>query len=302
MKKLVSVLMCFAIICTVFAGCSSNEPKKSEADTTVSQVKFTVDNHYADIGESSINAYEKLCSAVINYETEVKFNMGLIDDVNQLFYTSFPLYPLVDRVSYNDDKTGVILSYVYSEEEHTAKIEEFNKSVNQIMNDCGYGSVGKNAYLINLYSYICQNVTLDTSVTTVYDTIITKKGMNATISGMFEYLLLQADISASHLMNIDTDSIAKMMTMAEFNGQMYYFDPASEIEKTVGKGLTCFAMNDKRAGISKSNKFVFTDSASPDKIEDKTFDKLKKSTAYTINGSKVTVALEKNSEFLFELL
>ncbi len=49
-----------------------------------------------------------------------------------------------------------------------------------------------------------------------------KKGMNSTLSGLFEYLLLQNDIKASHLINLETNSIAKMISMAEFNGQKIF--------------------------------------------------------------------------------
>ena len=61
------------------------------------------------LDESSIKAYEKLCNAVLNYKSEVKYNVSLSDDVNRLFYTSFPQYVLVDGIDFLNDNSGVKL-------------------------------------------------------------------------------------------------------------------------------------------------------------------------------------------------
>lgn len=164
---------------------------------------------------------------------------------------------------------------------------------------CGFGKVSKNEYLLNVYSYITKNFTVDNSVTTVFDTVLQKKGMNSTLSGLFEYLLLQNDIKASHLINLETNSIAKMISMAEFNGQKYFFDVTSEIEDNSGKALKYFAMNTARAQMG--NGFMFTDNTSADVIEDDTYSKLASSTSYQIKSSKVTAEIKGNDTFEFNL-
>ncbi|MGN1123643.1 MAG: hypothetical protein ACI4RR_04810, partial [Eubacterium sp.] len=232
MKKTASLFLCLVLICTLFSACGEKKTDNENTSNTQSsdiQLKITVDSHYDDMDDSSVRAYEKLCKAVIGYETEVKFNTALTDNVNQLFYTCFPLYSLVEGISFLDDKSGVKISYVNDKDTHLAKIAEFQDAVSRIMTQCGYGKVTSNMYLLNLYTYIAKNVTVDDSVTSVMETILKKKGISSTISGMFEYLLLQAGIKASHVMNLNTDSIAKMMSMAEFNGEWYYFDPSAEI-------------------------------------------------------------------------
>lgn len=302
MKKTISLILCAALFCSIFAACSnadsSNKTDESvEADNV--QIKITTDAHYASLDESSIKAYEKLCNAVLNYESEVKYNVSLTDDVNRLFYTSFPQYILVDGIDFLDDNSGVKITYANDKETQTAKLKEFNNEISKIMIKCGFGKVSKNEYLLNVYLYITKNFTVDNSVTTVFDTVLQKKGMNSTLSGLFEYLLLQNDIKASHLINLETNSIAKMISMAEFNGQKYFFDVTSEIEDNSGKALKYFAMNTARAQMG--NGFMFTDNTSADVIEDDTYSKLASSTSYQIKSSKVIAEIKGNDTFEFNL-
>ena len=90
MKKTISLILCAALFCSIFAACS-NADSSDKTDESVEadnvQIKITTDAHYASLDESSIKAYEKLCNAVLNYESEVKYNVSLTDDVNRLFYT-----------------------------------------------------------------------------------------------------------------------------------------------------------------------------------------------------------------------
>ena len=289
MKKTISLILCAALFCSIFAACS-NADSSDKTDESVEadnvQIKITTDAHYASFDESSIKAYEKLCNAVLNYESEVKYNVSLTDDVNRLFYTSFPQYILVDGIDFLDDNSGVKITYANDKETQTAKLKEFNNEISKIMIKCGFGKVSKNEYLLNVYSYITKNFTVDNSVTTVFDTVLQKKGMNSTLSGLFEYLLLQNDIKASHLINLETNSIAKMISMAEF-------------EDNSGKALKYFAMNTARAQMG--NGFMFTDNTSADVIEDDTYSKLASSTSYQIKSSKVIAEIKGNDTFEFNL-
>ena len=98
MKKTISLILCAALFCSIFAACSnadtSNKTDESvEADNV--QIKITTDAHYASLDESSIKAYEKLCNAVLNYESEVKYNVSLTDDVNRRSRSTFLLTELI---------------------------------------------------------------------------------------------------------------------------------------------------------------------------------------------------------------
>lgn len=302
MKKAISLILSAAFICSVFAACSDKSANE-QTDNTSSQsnieLKITTDAHYASLDKSSIKAYEKLCNAVLNYESEVKYNVSLSDDVNRLFYTSFPQYVLVEGIDFLDDNSGVKITYANDKETQESKLKEFNADISKIMNKCGYGKVSKDEYLLNVYSYITKNFKVDNSVTTVFDTVLQGKGMSSTLSGLFEYLLLQNDINASHLINVDTTSIAKMISLADFKGQKYFFDVTSELEDNSGKALKYFAMDTKRAQTGSG--FMFTDNSSPDEIDDDTFSKLSTSSSYKIENSKVVVDVKGTEDFEFDL-
>lgn len=303
MKKTICLALCAVILCSVFTSCSAGEEKENKDDSNqpVNELSITIDAHYSTVDESAIRVYEKLCEAVINYETEIKFNTSLTDDVTSLFYTSFPLYALVEGMDFLSDNTGVSISYKLEEEEHTKMVNAFKSAVSEIMNACGYRTVSDSRYLLNLYTYITTNVTIDNSVTTVMDTIINKRGISASVSGMFEYLLLQAGIPACHIMNLDSNSIGMMISMAEFNGGTYYFDPASEIGENQGRGLMFFAMDSERATFSSSDTFVFTDNNSADEIDDDTYSALENCTSYSVDGNTVTAVCRGSEDFTFEL-
>lgn len=302
MKKAISLILSAAFVCSLFAACSDksvNEDGNNKPSENNIELKITTDAHYSSLDESSIKAYEKLCNAVLNYKSEVKYNVSLSDDVNRLFYTSFPQYVLVDGIDFLNDNSGVKITYANDKETQNAKLKEFNADISKIMNKCGYGKVGKDEYLLNVYSYIASNFKVDNSVTTVFDTVLQGKGMSSTLSGLFEYLLLQNDINASHLINVDSNSIAKMISLADFKGQKYFFDVTSELEDNSGKALKYFAMDTKRAQTGSG--FMFTDNSSPDEIDDETFSKLSTSSSYEISGSKVIVDIKGNDDFEFNL-
>ncbi len=302
MKKAISLILSAAFVCSLFAACSDksvNEDGNNKSSENNIELKITTDAHYSSLDESSIKAYEKLCNAVLNYKSEVKYNVSLSDDVNRLFYTSFPQYVLVDGIDFLNDNSGVKITYSNDKETQNAKLKEFNADISKIMNKCGYGKDGKDEYLLNVYSYIASNFKADNSVTTVFDTVLQGKGMSSTLSGLFEYLLLQNDINASHLINVDSNSIAKMISLADFKGQKYFFDVTSELEDNSGKALKYFAMDTKRAQTGSG--FMFTDNSSPDEIDDETFSKLSTSSSYEISGSKVIVDIKGNDDFEFNL-
>lgn len=300
MKRIISVLLCASLLSALLVGCSSGKDDAS-SDNQEKQIalEITVDNHYSSFDEATKSAYKKLCNAVLAYESSVKFNIGLVDEINTLFYTSFPLYTLVKGIDFAKDNSGVEISYVYPQEEHKQRIEQFNNAVAEIMSECGYGKVSKNIYVLNVYSYLSQNITIDGTTTTVLETAVTKKGMSSTVSGLFEYLLLQSDIPASHVINVGENSLASMISMAQLNGEMYYFDISSEIEKTDGKGLSYFAMNTQRAA-DKDAKLTFTDGSEINELDNDYFGKLANCTDYKVEGNKV-VANCKGENFTFEL-
>ena len=150
MKKAISLILSAAFVCSLFAACSDksvNEDGNNKSSENNIELKITTDAHYSSLDESSIKAYEKLCNAVLNYKSEVKYNVSLSDDVNRLFYTSFPQYVLVDGIDFLNDNSGVKITYANDKETQNAKLKEFNADISKIMNKCGYGKVGKDERL-----------------------------------------------------------------------------------------------------------------------------------------------------------
>lgn len=292
MKKLISVFLAFVLVATVFSACSkSEEQPEKETEKTV---KITMDSHYSDYDESAVSAYEKLCNAVINGEEEVKFNTRLLDDVNQLYYTCFPLYALVDNFQFTEDNTGYTIKYKNSKEEHIALVKEFNDKIISIMDECGYGKVSVNTYVFNVYNYITKNFTADSTVLTAYDALIQGKGYSSAINALFEYLVLQGGGKASHAMgNVG----ASIVSLVQFNGEWYYFDPYSEIQDNQGKALKYFAMSDS----SMKTSYSYTDGEAIGEIGDGAYDKLRQSASFTVDGSKVSVTCQDGETFELEL-
>lgn len=291
MKKLISVIISLVMIIGIFTACSKADDSNTNQDN---KANITIDTHYADIDESAVRAYEKLCEAVINYEKEVKFNISLLDDVSRLFYTCFPLYPLVESIDYLEDQTGVLITYVNTEEEHSALVSQFFDKIEEIKTQCEYGKVNTDRYIFNLYTYITQNISIDSSVITTFDTALQGKGYSAPICSLFEYLVLQGGGKASHIVNYEAG--VNIISYVEFKGQWYYFNPVLDIQKGTGNSLIGFAMNDSRVG---GVQFNYTDESPVDKVTDNTFDKLENSVSYILDGDKVNVMC-KDDGFVLE--
>ena len=292
MKKTVCTIISLVMIISVFSACSKDDNTKNEQKT---QQNITLDSHYENTDESAVRAYEKLCNAVIAGEKEVKFNISLIDSVNQLFYTCFPLYPLVESIDILADSSGVKVTYKNSDEEHLSLVSQFFDKIDTIKAECEYGKVNNDRYIFNVYTYITKNFSLDNSVLTTFDTVIQGKGYSAPICSLFEYLVLQGGGRASHILSVN--SAEGIISYAEFKGKWYYFNPVLDIKNNKGNALTGFAMNDSRAGGSD---FKYTDESPVDKVTDKAFDKLKNSKLYEIDGNKVNVTCGDNSSFVIE--
>lgn len=276
MKKLVSVIISVILIISVFSACSKAENVQEE------QLDFTIDTHYSTLDTSVINAYEKVCAAVINGEEEVRYNTSLSDSVYQLFYTGFPFYALVDKIDTLPDNSGVLIKYKNDIETHLKLVKEFKTKVLEIVDQCGKGKVSTNEYIFNVYSYMTKNFVEDNSIYTAFDALMNGKGYASAVNSLFEYLVLQGGGKACHVTNMET---ASMISLVEFNSVWYYFDPASEIKDTAGEALKYFAMDVKRAGVSYS----YTDSLPVLEQGDDKYSKLSNSKSYAVNNASVYV-------------
>lgn len=294
MKKIILVFISICIVVTVFAGCS-----KDKTEEQANNLPITFDSHYADYDASAISAYENLCKAIIKGETEVKYNIRMLDSVNQLYYTSFPLNALVESIDIMPDSSGVKITYKNDIETHLKLVAEFNARVNEILEACDYGSVNSSRFVFNAYDYINQNFKIDNSVVNTYDVILQGRGVKSAVNSVFEYLILCSGGRASHA--VSYDNTPNMISLVNFNNDWYYFDPASELENNNGKALKYFAMNDKRISAYISGRPEYTDGMPVGTVTEDTYGKLENSSSYEAKNDDISVTLSNGENIVLDL-
>ena len=112
MKKTISVLLALVLTVGLFSACSKDgKEETTTAAPAAYTLAYTYDSHYAQTDPSAVRAYEKIAKAIAEGGVAVRVNTDMMDDVNRLLYTGFPLMALVDTVSVNSDNSGVTIKY-----------------------------------------------------------------------------------------------------------------------------------------------------------------------------------------------
>lgn len=292
MKRLIAAILAAVLIVSAFAACSNQNKEVSEKNEALSEIGFTIDSHYENMDESSVRAYEKLCNAVVLGDNSVKFNVSMLEDVNKLFFTSFPLHALVEKLTVSGDSSGVDITYKNPLEKHKALVSEFYAKINEIKEQCEFGKVNADRYIFNVYTYITANFKLDSSSLTVFDTVIRGKGHSSALASLFEFLVLQGGAKACHALGASS-----ILSYVQFKDEWYYFNPAADIEKNQGKALIGFAMQQSRTG---DMDFLFTDQTEIPKVSDKKFDQLKNSLSFSKDGDAIKVICNNDETYLLE--
>lgn len=292
MKKIICILLSVVTAVVMFSACSADKEAKSEnADFSL---KFTWDSHYSDVSEGAKTAYENAAQAIVNGDDSVSYSSQISDEVTILLYTSFPLISLVDSIDTASGGTSVTITYKNDKDKHAELVSAFSNKVQEIMEQCGYGSVSSNEYVVNVYHYVATNVAYDSNVTDTYSAITTGKGMSAAISGMFEYLLLQGGVEASHMVGKDAAGTPWFFSRCKLGDTWYNFDIAAECAMNDGNGLTGFAMTDKEiisTGVQKG--FTYSDQSEPAAVDMKEnkYSVLRTSQSFEIKSDVITAQL-----------
>lgn len=292
MKKIICILLSVVTAVVMFSACSADKEAKSEnADFSL---KFTWDSHYSDVSEGAKTAYENAAQAIVNGDDSVSYSSQISDEVTILLYTSFPLISLVDSIDTASGGNSVTITYKNDKEKHAELVSAFSNKVQEIMEQCGYGSVSSNEYVVNVYHYVATNVAYDSNVTDTYSAITTGKGMSAAISGMFEYLLLQGGVEASHMVGKDAAGTPWFFSRCKLGDTWYNFDIAAECAMNDGNGLTGFAMTDKEiisTGVQKG--FTYSDQSEPAAVDMKEnkYSVLRTSQSFEIKSDVITAQL-----------
>lgn len=305
MKKTISVLLALVLTVGLFSACSKDgKEETTTAAPAAYTLAYTYDSHYAQTDPSAVRAYEKIAKAIAEGGVAVRVNTDMMDDVNRLLYTGFPLMALVDTVSVNNDNSGVTIKYKNDTDTHRWLVGAFSQKVNAILKACGKGTVSNHVYLLNVYHYVATHTTYNDSVTDTYTAILQGKGMSAAISGMFEFLLQQGGVDAGHIVGKDAAGNPWYFTRCTLGDTVYNFDVATELSVRKGEGLTCFAMTDKElqtGGLQKGFTYSDNEKAPAVKMKKNPYAALRSCAYFTLEGNTLTAVLYSGKTATFTL-
>lgn len=246
MKKIISIILVVLMTTAVFSSCSKSGIKQEK-------LAYTYDSYYSEFDKDVVKSFEKLCNAVVKGEKSVKFDIETLEDASRLYYTSFPLSVLVEKISLNEKENGLDIVYVNDLETHKKLVSEFIEKVNEIMEECGYNKVSQKEFILNAYSYVASKIEYDINYTTTYDAIIKGFGSTSSYTSTLNYLLLQAGINTTQVYGLNSNGLS-FMSMVEIDNENYLFAPCNENKANKGFGLSFFGMS-----YSDVLKLGFTD-------------------------------------------
>jgi hypothetical protein len=291
-KKFLAVVMSIIMVAVIFCGCSSND---SESENSQVNIKYTYDSVYSNYDTSTVDAYEQICDAVVKGEESVRVNVGMLDDVKQLIYTSFPLYNLIDDIVVNSDNSGVTIKYTQDSESHLNSVNAFMDKIAEIQDTCGNGTVSDGEYVVNVYSYVASHINESTdSSLTSYDAIMNDEGTSYTYSNMFEYLLEQSDIPAYHIITVGSANSSGGISCVQINDNLYYFDVMSEYKENGGTLLHYFGMTSEEVNNNGQTTMLLSNQQSAPDASDLTFDVLRESKSWEIKDDSLLVTVNND--------
>ncbi len=305
MKKFIAIILSVVLICGAFVGCADkNDAVPTNSSTPASTLEFTYDTYYSSYDESTIHYYEQMCQAIIDQQTELRFNQSIYEQVSQLLFTSFPLVDLIEKVSINHDMSGITIAYKYDKAQHTQLVDDFVGKIEQIKSDCMFGKVSDNEFIINVYKYVSSNIVISqNSAITLYETITTNQGTSFTYSRMFEYILQQSGIDTSHVIALDKTNGTWGLSIVFMDNSYFYCDPTKEFKDNGGTKLKFFGMTTADAMACGLSGFRFSDSTEIlVEIIDTRFAPCRNCESYTVADDVLTVIDAKSQTSQIELV
>ena len=280
MKKTISIFLCVCLVVLSFVSCKS---KKDDSATIADETNYTYDAAYS-VGDATVRAYKDLCKAVVSGSSEIRINSGFLDDVLQLFYTSFPLSALVERIEPVD--AGYKIVYKYSDAHNNAL--KFLEKVNSIKSDVDDNN--ETVYAINLYNKIASSIKIsENNSISCYETVMKGEGTAFSYSNMFEYLLQQKGIKAYHILCEDAAGNSKAISAAELDGNTYYFDLMSEYYDNGGKLLKFFGMTTADAEEIGLCNFIYTNRSTAEDLSDLKFESCRYCEKWELDGKDLLI-------------
>lgn len=283
MKKILSLISALAFIICSFSGCT--DQSASDAGFSLS---YTYDSHYSGAESDAVEVFEQLCSAVAAGETSVTVNNESYDTASRLFYVSFPLSKLVNSINLNSDGS-LRISYTETNSRHRELVEEFTDKTYSVLTECGYPETSGNELLLNIYTYVSENIKQNLDYSTAYDALMAGEGSSSAYESLFRFLVQQAGFYASRVYCVSYDG-THFMTEINLDGELYYFDPCAENSYSDGKGLSYFGLG--YIGLQQmgagSEVYYSDDERIPFEQDSGRFDDLFQTVSYEYSDGKIT--------------
>ena len=285
MKRIASLLLCAAFVCSAFFGCAKGEKKLNEKEL-FEFISYTYDSAYS-FEDSVIRTYNDLCEAVVKGDKEVRMNEAVFDDTLQLFYTSFPLNYLVEGIQ----PTDAAFAITYKFDDHAQRSKDFIQKIHQISVQCE--NENETAFAVNLYNYIASSVIPSkNSAISCYETVMTGEGTSFSYANMFEYILQQRGINAYHILCEDENGNSAALSAAKLDGELYYFDVFKEYLDNKGKLLKYFGLTSAQLDEMGCSNTIYTNRFASDTALDSKFEKLGKCKDWKLDKEELLVTLD----------
>ncbi len=229
--------------------------------------------------------YKKFVNAVISSEKTVSIpTREDYDNIRFAIGESFPYSALIKIYRYDSQNNQVQIYYNY-DTEFDSKIKNFEMRVKDVFDGCVNNTDDKAIAAISLYSWLVQNVEItsdnkivqndnedssgiavsDISVddknnefnTDIYNTLMEKKGTPASVSALYNFLVMQLGIEGKTV-SAWKQSEYKTWNMIKLGMKWYHCDIASEQKENDGQGLMFFGMTEKKAFENAGVNEAFT--------------------------------------------
>ncbi|MGE4353667.1 MAG: transglutaminase domain-containing protein [Oscillospiraceae bacterium] len=228
----------------------------AEPSTPAPELQYTFDPYVlpsdarAYLGDA-LSDYRHLVDAVLQRQETVSLPEDSLSKAVSCLLAEFPLSALIHDFNYDWENASVTFSYLYDRDEHEARIQAFEKRVQQAVRASVLPAGNDCEEAISLYRWTAQNIRyLDGGDISVYHALMDGEGICQSYAGAYQFLLLQVGIDALGAGAFMNDGGAHEWTMVSLGGRWFHMDPTFEDSLDGGDGLTFFGMDDIRRGQS----------------------------------------------------
>lgn len=157
----------------------------------------------------------------------------------------FPPFALVTETAYDTSSNKAKLSYRYDQETHEYRVQLFENAQAFAANVALKEGDGDVAKALSLYYYATSAIYENKRETNMLEPFTDSTADHNGYAVYLNQMFLQVGIDSICVEVTDVNQLQHKMVMAKLDGNVYYFDPYSELASSTGYGLVCFGMSDK---------------------------------------------------------